>query len=260
MNLSLEQFQELINIWIFTGIAIFIALQFIAAPYGRYIDLNEKGSKWGPTINNRSGWILMELPALIICPTLIITGSNTHNPYILFFLTLWLLHYVHRTLIFPFKLQSNGRRIPITTILFGVIFNVINGFICGYYLGVLEAPYSVDYWLQINFLIGLIIFILGMALNIRSDYHLINLRINNPGQRYQIPQGGGFEYVSSPNLVGEIVQWSGFAIMVWALPVATFAMWTIFNLVPRTFRNHNWYKQQFADYPAKRKALIPYIL
>jgi hypothetical protein len=31
------------------------------------------------------------------------------------------------------------------------------------------------------------------------------------------------------------------------------------NLIPRAVAHHHWYKTTFADYPANRRALIPYL-
>jgi 3-oxo-5-alpha-steroid 4-dehydrogenase 1 len=51
----------------------------------------------------------------------------------------------------------------------------------------------------------------GMWINIQSDGILRNLR--KPGETgYKIPRGGLFRYVSGANFLGEIVEWSGFAI------------------------------------------------
>ncbi len=36
-----------------------------------------------------------------------------------------------------------------------------------------------------------------------------------------IIQGGMFEYVSGANFFGEILEWTGFAIAAWTLPVST---------------------------------------
>lgn len=250
-----NEFQLLIEVWIGLGVLVFIALQFIAAPYGRYIS-----SKWGPTMPNKAGWVVMELPALLICPVIFFLGDGDKNDYLYFFVALWLLHYTHRTLIFPFKTQSTGKQIPIVTVLFGIIFNLMNGMICGYYFGHLSPYYPDDYFTQEVFIIGFIGFFAGMVVNISSDYKLISLRNNSSAQNYQIPQGGLFNYISSPNLVGEIIQWCSFALMVFALPAVSFAVWTIANLLPRVFRNHRWYQQQFDDYPKERKALIPFVL
>ena len=35
---------------------------------------------------------------------------------------------------------------------------------------------------------------------------------------------------------------------------------TASNLVPRALATHRWYREQFPDYPAQRRALIPYVL
>mgnify|MGYP003301402655 FL=1 len=68
-----------------------------------------------------------------------------------------------------------------------------------------------------------------------------------------------YKYISCPNYFGEIIEWLGFAIMVWSLPAFTFVLWTIFNLVPRAVAHHKWYKNKFSDYPRNRKAIIPFI-
>jgi protein-S-isoprenylcysteine O-methyltransferase Ste14 len=63
--------------------------------------------------------------------------------------------------------------------------------------------------------------------------------------------------VSSPNYLGEITIWLGWALATWSLPGLAFAFWTVANLLPRARANHTWYRQTFPDYPAERKALIP---
>ncbi|MDE0023959.1 MAG: hypothetical protein OXP69_06030 [Spirochaetaceae bacterium] len=39
-----------------------------------------------------------------------------------------------------------------------------------------------------------------------------------------------------------------------------FAMWTIANLVPRALWRHSWYRKACADYPRRRRALLPALL
>jgi len=73
------------------------------------------------------------------------------------------------------------------------------------------------------------------------------------------PHRGLFRYVSSPNYLGEIVEWIGWGVATWSLPGAAFALWTIANLTPRALANHKWYKKTFPQYPSKRKALVPFI-
>ena len=37
------------------------------------------------------------------------------------------------------------------------------------------------------------------------------------------------------------------------------AVWTFANLAPRARSHHAWYHASFAEYPAERKALVPWI-
>ena len=96
-----------------------------------------------------------------------------------------------------------------------------------------------------------------MYINRYSDNMLISLRQAN--KQYQIPRGGIFRYISCPNHFGEIVDWIGFAIIALSLGSLSFALWTSFNLIPRAMNHHNWYKNNFKDYPKDRRAVIPFI-
>ncbi|MGK0384864.1 MAG: steroid 5-alpha reductase family enzyme [Bacteroidia bacterium] len=107
-------------------------------------------------------------------------------------------------------------------------------------------------------MIGLPLFAAGFAINFWSDEILMNLR--KPSETsYVIPRDGLFKYVSAPNLLGEIIEWTGFAILAWSLPAASFAIWTFANLVPRAIAHHKFYLQKFSDYPKERKAVFPFL-
>ena len=99
----------------------------------------------------------------------------------------------------------------------------------------------------------------GAIINQHSDQILINLR-KKSDMGYSIPHGGIFNYISSPNYFGEIIEWLGFAIIANSLPAFSFFIWTFANLAPRALDNHRWYKDTFKDYPPERKAIIPFIL
>ena len=95
-----------------------------------------------------------------------------------------------------------------------------------------------------------------LFINRQSDAMLRNLR--EPGEEgYKIPQGGLYKWVSCPNYLGEIIQWAGWAVVTWSLPGLAFALWTVANLAPRAYSNHNWYQDHFLEYPPERKALVP---
>jgi len=92
-----------------------------------------------------------------------------------------------------------------------------------------------------------------------SDHILRQLR--KPGESgYKIPTRGFYRYLSSPNYFGEILEWTGWAILTWSLPGLAFALFTIANLAPRAIAKQNWYIKSFPDYPKKRKAIIPFVL
>lgn len=148
---------------------------------------------------------------------------------------------------------------PLIIALMAVFFNVMNGFFNGYYLGNLY-PMAGEYSLtDPTFISGLILFVFGMQVNLKSDNILFKLR-KNSNNGYQVPRGGMFKWISCPNYFGEIVEWLGFALMVYSLPAFSFFIWTCANLIPRALDSHQWYKDHFEDYPNKRKAIIPFIL
>jgi steroid 5-alpha reductase family enzyme len=76
---------------------------------------------------------------------------------------------------------------------------------------------------------------------------------------YKVPFGGAFTYVSTPNYLAEIVEWLGFALAAQTLAARAFAAFTFANLAPRALSNHRWCREKFPDYPANRRALIPFI-
>ena len=119
--------------------------------------------------------------------------------------------------------------------------------------------YTTDWFLQINFWVGALVFVTGVIINLQSDHILISLRKGNE-KGYKIPYGGLFKYISCPNHFGEMVEWIGFAIMAWSLPAFSFALWTIANLLPRAMSHHRWYKAYFEDYPKSRRAAIPFLV
>ena len=113
-----------------------------------------------------------------------------------------------------------------------------------------------------GFLVGLVVYLCGFALLVNSESIVRNLRDkNNPGgAEYRIPFGGGFRFVTSPAYLGELIAWSGFALLTWALPGVVILLITAGNLIPRALGTHTWYQEKFPEYPTDRKALIPYVL
>lgn len=231
----------------------FIALLFIKAPYGRH-----QRTGWGPTIAPRPGWIVMELPSVILFLTVFFLGPQRSNVVSLLLLALWQLHYTYRTFIFPFRIRNTQKRMPLAIVVMGLLFNSLNSFINAFYLTHI-AQYALHTLISLHFMLGLLLFAVGFTINRRSDRILFNLR--KPGETgYKIPHGFLFRWVSSPNYLGEIIEWMGFALAAYSLPALGFALYTAANLLPRALAHQQWYRRQFSDYPKERKALIPYLL
>ena len=238
--------------WIIVAIVLVPVQLKITAPYGRHVKAG-----WGPMIDNRLGWIIMEIISPIVFAFFFLQGKDHSSVSYLFF-GIWMLHYFNRSVIFPLRTKTTGKKIPLTIVFSAIFFNVINGGINGYYFGHI-GKYTTDWFLQINFWVGAVVFVTGVIINLQSDHILISLRKGNE-KGYKIPYGGLFKYISCPNHFGEMVEWVGFAIMAWSLPAFSFALWTIANLLPRAMSHHRWYKAYFEDYPKSRRAAIPFLV
>ena len=169
---------------------------------------------------------------------------------------MWTGHYIHRSWGWPARARITGKKMPISLILFAIGFNGINSWINAEWMFSLHHPYPIDWLTSPQFIIGIILFITGMGINIKSDNMLFDLRKNGTTE-YQIPHGELFQWVSCPNYLGELLEWWGWALATWSLAGVSFAVWGVANLVPRARANHKWYQENFEDYPVDRKALIP---
>jgi len=245
---------NIVYAWIIIGLLSFPFILKFDAPYGRH-----SSSKWGYSIDNKLAWIVMELPPLLVCPLIFYLSTNEKSILTSFFIFLWLVHYFNRTIIYPNRILTKKKKMPLIIAMLAFIFNLVNGYINGYYFGFIDFSYSLEWIYTPQFIIGSILFIVGFLINISSDSILINLRKKNTNE-YTIPRKGLFNYISCPNFFGEIIEWLGFAVMTWSIAGLAFFLWTFFNLVPRALSHHTWYKNTFSDYPKNRKAVFPFII
>src|SRR5210317_57694 len=230
-------YNSFIIFWVLVGVITFVYLFFVSAPYGRHI---RKG--WGKNISARAGWVIMESPCVIIMSIYaFIVRDNLETLHIIF-LSLWLLHYIHRSFIYPFVIDMTNPKMPISIASSAFFFNIVN-----VNLQAFGIYYFIEYSQE------------WMYINIKSDYLIITLR-KNKGPGYHLPTKFLHKYISSPNYFGEIIEWLGWAILTWSISGAVFALWTIANLFPRALAHHKWYKNNFDDYPSNRKAIIPGII
>ena len=251
--LSYEEYKTVCYIWLTLAVIVFLILIYVKAPYGRH-----KTKGWGVEISAKKGWIIMESIPAVLLAVILVLGHN-RDLVVFFFWAIWTAHYVNRAWAWPNRAKLEQKLMPLSVVILAVIFNTINCLLNGIWLFDLSGGYELSWVTDPRFIFGVVIFFFGMIINIKSDDILFSLR-DDGSTGYKIPRGGLFEKVSSPNYLGEIIEWIGFAIATWSLAGFTFAIWTFCNLAPRAFAHHRWYKQEFSDYPENRKALIPFVI
>jgi len=247
--------------WFLAGMAliavvVFVALFRVNAGYGKFYT-----PKWGPAVDNRLGWVLMEAPVFIAMLLLWWFSARRGDPVRVVFLLLFELHYFQRSFIFPLLIRGRSR-MPLSIVLMGAVFNTLNALMQGgwiFYFSPADA-YPLSWFRSLPFIGGTLLFFAGMFINIRSDAVIRHLR--KPGDTaHYLPKSGLFRYVTSANYFGEFIEWVGFAILTWSWSGAVFALWTFANLAPRAARIYDLYKREFPDELDTRKTrrMIPFL-
>ena len=238
------------------AVIVFIALHYVTAGYGMM-----RSKKWGPAVNNRLGWFIMELPAFACMAVLWALSPRGGNPALCVMGALFELHYFQRTFIFPLLIRGKGT-MPWAIIIMGMVFNAINAYLLGGWLFYISPAdmYPASWLLSPLFILGAIIFFIGMGINLYSDHIIRNLRAPGDNNHY-IPHKGLYRYVAAANYFGETVEWIGYAILTWSVAGVVFVMWTFANLAPRARRIHKKYCDEFGEKYSSlhRRFIIPFL-
>ena len=257
LAVDIESYTRFIYYWGVVGIIASLSL-FLSRQLPISSRVDQSALSFFGLMDKKKGWILMEMPILVAVLYFYLAGNQPIN-YSVVIVAAFVIHYVNRALIFPHRINVQGKTIPVSMVLMTMIFYSINGYLIGHYFGSLRV-YTVEWMFDPRFIIGLCFFVVGFVINIQSDSILINLR--KPGETdYKIPHGGLFKWVSCPNYFGEIVEWIGFAIMSWSLPGTMYALWVALALFATGLGTHRWYLSRFGGrYPGHRKAVIPFVI
>jgi len=244
------------------AIAVYIALFFLKAGYG-YLS----ASNWGPKINNKAAWVMMEAPAffflLFYTLRFASSGIDTGNDKTVLYTMagLFLLHYFQRSFVFPLLMRGKST-MPIAIMAMGMVFNSLNSyFIAGWLFEYAPSGmYTADWFYSPQFIIGTLIFLTGMLINLDSDHVIRHLR--KPGDtKHYIPKKHLYKYVTSANYFGEVTEWVGYAVLTWSPAGLLFAVWTFANLAPRAKALTAKYEEEFGEEykELNKKHLIPFI-
>jgi len=183
-------------------------------------------------------------------------------------LAIHLIHYFNRTIIYPSKISPNATPQTLWFFLLMVPTTTLHGLIQSHHL---LNVHSVDISYLTYF--GISTWLVGATINIYHDNLLLHLRkessslenvtkdvTKNDTSNYRIPKGGLFEYISCANYFGELMEWWSYFMVTRGLPQMLFALFATTFLGFRARFAHKFYKDKFgSEYPAKRKAIIPFI-
>lgn len=237
------------------AVIVFVALHYFKAGYG-YL----RTSNWGPEINNKVGWVLMECPVFFAVLWGFVATKSYENVVVAIMTGLFLVHYFQRSFIFPLLMRGNST-IPVAIVVMGIVHNLANAYMQSGWLFIFgREGYTLEWLYSPQFILGTCIFIFGFVVNLQADYIVRHLR--KPGDRkHYIPYGGMFKYVSSANYFGEITEWFGFAILTWSISGLVFFLFTFANLAPRAFSLYERYEQEFGEEFTNlgRKKIIPFL-
>ena len=252
----LDHFGQLLIGMTVTAVVVFVCLFFVDAGYGKFYT-----KKWGHTVNNKVGWLLMEAPVFVLMLACYFAWADKTAIVPMVFLILFEMHYFQRSFIFPLRLKGSSR-MPLAIVLLGTVFNSLNALMQGGWLFRLAPAdmYTVEWLTTPQFIVGTVIFLAGMAINQHSDHVIRQLR--QPGDtNHYLPTKGLYRYVTSANYFGEFVEWCGFALLTFSWSGVVFALWTFANLAPRAWRIYKRYEEEFPVEMAAtpHKCMIPFI-
>lgn len=253
---TIEGFNQFLLVMSGIAVVVFVALYFVNAGYGMMYS-----KRWGLSVNNRIGWVLMEFPAVMVMALLWYFSPRRFELAPLAFFIVFQVHYIQRTFVFPFLMRGRNR-MPWLIIVFGWMFNIANAYMQGGWIFYVAPDdlYTAAWLMKPCFWVGLAVFAAGFAINLHSDNVIRHLRA--PGDtRHYIPRGGMYRYVSSANYFGELLEWIGFAILTWSAAGAVFAIWTFANLGPRAAKIHQRYTEEFGEEFTRLglKRMIPFV-
>ncbi|EPS35918.1 hypothetical protein H072_10604 [Dactylellina haptotyla CBS 200.50] len=185
-----------------------------------------------------------------------LTTPPTQTQYIL--CGIILLHYIKRELETLFVHRFSSATMPVASLIRNTAYYwTVGGLYLGYFLYMPTKAETPPHFLYT----GLAIWVFAQLSNFKTHLTLRDLR--RPGTKDRgIPRGYGFNLVTCPNYMFEVLGWFAVAMITgWRIPALVF--W-----LSGSYIQHKWagqkerrYRREFGDrYKKKRAVIIPYLL
>ena len=262
-------------------------------PYGKFGGDNKN---FFPLVGlpPRVGWWLMELPCSVffVYQFFVVGGPQAHQPVPRFFAFVFCCHYLYRGWIFPYMMKPSSSKLKnfdagVALGSWGV--TLLHAYLNSRWyaehgtnlvaaLGGVEERggknnavtgdrkkkvgtsnnRNMGWTKDVRFRVGIALYYAGFALTIYHDHLMRELRPCPGGERYCIPHGGLYEYVTMGGYTCELLAWFGFAIASWGPNGLFIFLVSVGNLVPRAATSHQWYLNTFPEYAKLGRArLLP---
>ena len=239
-----------------------------STPYGRFGNPGEGILTFA--VDSRIGWWLMELPcsAVFIYQFFFVGGPQAGKWMPRFFAFLFCCHYLYRGWLFPalLNVHPNSKNFDVGIAFGSWSVTILHAYLNarwyaehGTHLVPTKHDKHVSYWSSdVRFKVGIFMYYTGLVSIIYHDHLMRTLRPCPDGERYCIPRGGLFDYVTMGAYLSELWCWLGFAIASWGPNGAFIFLVSLVNLVPRSHATHQWYLDKFPEYQSLNRArLIP---
>lgn len=196
-----------------SALLTFLGLSLFAAPYGKY----SRTKGFGALVPAQLAWAVMESPNLWVSFAIwyyrsVFNGDAIAHPVNELALWCFLIHYINRSIIYPLRMStSKATPMPLSVMIAAFVFCSWNGANQAFSLIVVGTnANSQATLLNIRSIVGVLVFLVGFIINITSDNILIQAKkmaddqekasiVVTSKNKYVIPRGGFFEYVSCAN-------------------------------------------------------------
>ena len=129
------------------AILVMVSSYFGTAAYGGRFGGGKRAK--GIKLGSKAGWILMELPGLLVFPIIFFMGPNSDQAVPLFFLGVWMFHYTNRALVAPMLMRvqpGSTASFSLGVVIAGWITLFLHGYFNAAYLTEFGTHYTNDWF------------------------------------------------------------------------------------------------------------------